>query len=155
MSKRNKILENIATNIKGLASYNRIIGCNLTKLDDVNKNLSHINSNLSRLVELYRQMLTCERENGMIRPCIYFSEDREHSVILHYLNGDTAVIEFSNGIVKEVAIDDIQLLDSEAWLKNFNRVNNIDCLERYFRNEDCFKKEHEQLIRDNPDMFDK
>lgn len=152
---RNSILKEIASNIKESASYNRAINERLAKLSDIDKELAHINGNLNRLNELCRQMLTCQRENKMVRPCVYFGKDREYSVILHSLNGDIATIEYSNGWVENVPINNIQILDSEAVLKNFNRVNNIYSLERYYRNEECFKKEHEQLIKENPDMFDK
>lgn len=88
-----------------------------------------------------------------IRPCIYFDNDVERSVAFHTFNGNMAIVEFTDGSVKEVPISDIKFLDSEISLTNFNRINNVECLKQYWENEECFKKRYESLKKEYPELF--
>ena len=88
-----------------------------------------------------------------IRPCIYTDNEGEHSVGFHCINGNRAIVEFANGTVREVPIENIELLDSEFKLGEFERINNRKCLKRYWGNEECFKDRYEHLKKECPDLF--
>ena len=49
------------------------------------------------------------KDNSDIRPCIYKDKDEEHSVGFHCFNGNRAIVEFTNGSVREVPIENIEL----------------------------------------------
>lgn len=92
--------------------------------------------------------------NSDIRPCIYKDKDGEHSVGFHCFNGNRAIVEFVNGSVREVPIENIELLDSEVKLDEFYEINNTECLKRYWKNEECFKNRYKHLKRERPDLFE-
>lgn len=92
--------------------------------------------------------------NSDIRPCIYKDKDGEHSVGFHCFNGNKAIVEFTNGSVKEVPIENIELLDSEFKLGEFGRINSAEFLKRYWGNEECFKNRYEYLKKERPDLFE-
>ena len=93
-------------------------------------------------------------DNSNIRPCIYKDKDEEHSVGFHCFNGNRAIVEFTNGSVREVPIENIELLDSEFKLGEFYEINNSECLKRYWENEECFKNRYEHLKKERPDLFE-
>lgn len=94
------------------------------------------------------------KNNSDIRPCIYTDKDGEHSVGFHCFNGNRAIVEFANGSVREVPIENIELLDSEFKLGEFERINSAECLKRYWGNEKCFKDRYEYLKKERPDLFE-
>ena len=89
----------------------------------------------------------------MIRPCLYFDNDGEHSAAFHFFNENMAVIELADGTVKEVPFNNIKFLDSKVTLRNFNRIDDGASLKRYWSNEECFEKELNQLKREQPGLF--
>ena len=94
------------------------------------------------------------KNNSDIRPCIYTNKDGEHSVGFHCFNGNKAIIEFANGSVKEVSIDDIELLDSITELSSISNFSTPKCLKRYWENEKCFEKNYEYLKKGCPELFE-
>lgn len=159
----NKIIKALK-NIKTLGN----IDYNLTKeLKDVNNNLSTIAYYLTYLndigyslkgfdkerINVFLKQESGYKEDTSIRPCIYFDNNEEHSVAFHCFNGNMAIVEFSDGKVKEVPVDTIQFLDSQISLNNFGRINDAKHLKRYWKNEECFKKDYERLKKEYPELF--
>ena len=94
------------------------------------------------------------KNNTGVRPCIYTDKDGEHSVGFHCFNGNKAIIEFTNGKVREVPIDDIELLDSEHKLISISNFSSPENIKRYWGNEKCFEKYYENLKKGLPELFD-
>lgn len=94
------------------------------------------------------------KNNSDIRPCIYTDKNGEHSVGFHCFNGNMAIIEFPNGSVKEVSINNIELLDSTIKLSSISNFSSLECIKRYWGNERCFEKYYEDLKKGLPDLFE-
>lgn len=94
------------------------------------------------------------KNNSDIRPCIYTDKNGEHSVGFHCFNGNMAIIEFPNGNVKEVSINNIELLDSVIELNSITHFSTPECIKRYWGNAECFKKNYNYLKESNPDLFE-
>ena len=125
-------------------------------LNNIDHNIIATNIYLKRVEDKYNsstELVECTSESTRIRPCLYFDNEGEHSVALHSFNGNMAIIEFSNGKVKEVSLNDIQLLDSKVALNDFCRIDDIESLKRYWGNEECFKKYYDRLKKENPELF--
>ena len=119
-------------------------------LEDINDSITATNIYLKKIGDSVDYI----KEKGMnIRPCLYFDNDGEHSVAFHSFNRNMAIIELSNGIIKEVPFSNIQLLDSKVVLNDICRIDNVESLKRYWGNEECFKKKYEQLKNENPELF--
>ena len=153
MGKFINAINNMSNTIKNV-SYSIQDVCET--LNNIDHNIIATNIYLKRVEDKYSsstELVKCTSESTRIRPCLYFDNEGEHSVALHSFNGNMAIIEFSNGKVKEVSLNDIQFLDSKVALNDFCRIDDIESLKRYWGNEECFKKDYDRLKKENPELF--